>query len=65
MQSSKCPICRNRIQAFMYIKSKDDEEEEEEEEGGPPAPHVRSESLIRDRDEDVSTKESDVELVPL
>lgn len=66
MQSSKCPICRNRIQAFMYIKSKDDEEEEEEvDEGGPPAPHVRSESLIRDRDEDVSTKESDVELVPL
>ena len=67
MQSSKCPICRNRIQAFMYIKSKDEDEEEEEDEdeGGPPTPHERSESLIRTRDEEVSTKESDVELVPL
>ena len=52
----KC-LCTSRVRTRT-------EEEDEGEEGGPPAPHERSESLIRDRDEEVSTKESDVELVP-
>ena len=69
MQSSKCPICRNRIQAFMYIKSKEEEENEEEEkdEDEAPAPHIRSDSLALDEcsSNDVSTKGSDVEMVTL
>ena len=51
----------------MYIKSKEEEEEEEKDEDEAPAPHVRSDSLALDEcsSNDVSTKESDVEMVTL
>ena len=53
----------------MYIKSKEEEENEEEEkdEDEAPAPHIRSDSLALDEcsSNDVSTKESDVEMVTL
>jgi len=75
LQSSKCPICRNQIQAYMYIKRNDDKDAKVDEmiptdNNEAPVPSKRVESLRLDSVEleeeeelDVSTKEGgDVEL---